>query len=520
MSCLPNNHGADKETLCLKCGVQGITEALVFCTNCKLNAEHYYCLDQIPNTFDLNVQWVCHECKPRISFGHSDTHLLTKDQPSSHENCRIVCDSKTRTPNHEETDKIDDKLSALPDCPKLCSDPIWRGSICTHVEGSKIVYGVAAHLPNKQHSEIARLVNDFPATLITNKIPQTHANPKHFNPESLTIEDIDFFFLPSDKRYVSGFKELVNHMRGCDLVLTSACRYRKFLIFTSLILPLDFQRIDGSHYLWGVFLRDEVFSNVDPFRRKRTTKSQFTKEKMQAGLAHSKEIEKVDCLDIVPMDSENHDCITSSSSSLEFSSDTDNEQADKAAENSKKGKHKEYDIAWSHAVKIQKPKLGLVCKYCSRAMTGRGRITRLKEHLAGGFDFKTIKACPSVPLEVKESMKKILEEKERKKALLIAQTRANGEKITDLSRRLKVRKDAAWDYAFRVDGKVNSMVCKFCSQMISGGGITRFKHHLSEKCIEAPPEVQKAMEKVLIKKDIVRAKLNAKVDKIKRQIRG
>ncbi|CAM8952268.1 unnamed protein product [Rhodiola kirilowii] len=347
---------------CLKCGNEGIKEALILCIKCKHNAEHYYCLDELPKTFDLNVQWLCHECKPRTSFGRSRTNLLTKDQSTLH----------------------------------------------------------------------------------------------HLNSSS------------------------------------------------------------------------------------RVTKKKVRKEHVQS---IRKEVEKVglaDSLDIVPMGSVNESDQTASSKSLDCVGNTDDECDDKGShamkntgklivhqlvsfyqsESSKKmGKHREDEIAWTHAVKIKEPKIGLVCKYCSRSMTGRGSITRLKEHLAGGYDFKTIKACPKVPLEVKESMKKIVEEKERMKAMLIAKAQSTGEEITDFSGRLKVRKDAAWKYAYPVKGKVNSMVCKFCAQTISGGGITRFKHHLSEKCLKAPPEVKIAMEKVLIKKDIVRAKLDARVDKIKRDMR-
>lgn len=100
-----------------------------------------------------------------------------------------------------------------------------------------------------------------------------------------------------------------------------------------------------------------------------------------------------------------------------------------AAEKDETVKRREQDIAWMHAVRIRKPKNGLVCKYCSRAMTGRGSITRLKEHLAGGYDFKTIKACPKVPPEVQESMKRIVDEKEKLKAALAAKARGNGLEI-------------------------------------------------------------------------------------------
>lgn len=64
------------------------------------------------------------------------------------------------------------------------------------------------------------------------------------------------------------------------------------------------------------------------------------------------------------------------------------------------------------------------------------------------------------------------------------------------------------------------MVCNFCSQTISGGGITRFKHHLAEKCIQAPLEVQVEMSNMLSKKDIDKADFDANVDKIKGEMRG
>ncbi len=59
-------------------------------------------------------------------------------------------------------------------------------------------------------------------------------------------------------------------------------------------------------------------------------------------------------------------------------------------------------------------------------------------------------------------------------------------------------RDPAWKYCLPLEGNKNGTRCKFCNLVLQGGGITRFKFHLtdadprknSKKCEKVPPEVR------------------------------
>jgi hypothetical protein len=63
------------------------------------------------------------------------------------------------------------------------------------------------------------------------------------------------------------------------------------------------------------------------------------------------------------------------------------------------------DPGWLHGAAIGGNRQHTECKYCHKKLKGGG-ITRLKEHLAGGF--KNVAACPSVPRQVREQMRGLL----------------------------------------------------------------------------------------------------------------
>ncbi|GER47862.1 RING/FYVE/PHD zinc finger superfamily protein, partial [Striga asiatica] len=50
-------------TICLQCGDKGFRNAFVYCVKCLKLALHRYCLDEIPETFDEFVHWVCDDCE-------------------------------------------------------------------------------------------------------------------------------------------------------------------------------------------------------------------------------------------------------------------------------------------------------------------------------------------------------------------------------------------------------------------------------------------------------------------------
>ncbi|KAL4651051.1 hypothetical protein ACB092_01G130800 [Castanea dentata] len=53
-------------TICQKCGDRGFSVALIYCDRCSVYAQHRYCLDVLPATFDEYVIWFCADCEPKI----------------------------------------------------------------------------------------------------------------------------------------------------------------------------------------------------------------------------------------------------------------------------------------------------------------------------------------------------------------------------------------------------------------------------------------------------------------------
>ncbi|KAM7507871.1 hypothetical protein LguiA_018324 [Lonicera macranthoides] len=54
-------------TICQQCGDRGYSNALVYCVECLNFAVHRYCLEQIPETFEEFVNWVCEDCNQKVT---------------------------------------------------------------------------------------------------------------------------------------------------------------------------------------------------------------------------------------------------------------------------------------------------------------------------------------------------------------------------------------------------------------------------------------------------------------------
>ncbi|CAA7404450.1 unnamed protein product [Spirodela intermedia] len=68
--------------VCLKCGVAGFEELLIFCKSCRIYAEHRYCLDRIPKPTEEDVHWLCCQCCPRVPKArvHTFDNLILKNR--------------------------------------------------------------------------------------------------------------------------------------------------------------------------------------------------------------------------------------------------------------------------------------------------------------------------------------------------------------------------------------------------------------------------------------------------------
>ncbi|KAK0576219.1 hypothetical protein LWI29_013847 [Acer saccharum] len=58
--------GVNKVTICLQCGVEGLSDALIYCYNCLVFAIHRYCLHVLLATFKDRVIWYCEDCESKV----------------------------------------------------------------------------------------------------------------------------------------------------------------------------------------------------------------------------------------------------------------------------------------------------------------------------------------------------------------------------------------------------------------------------------------------------------------------
>ncbi|XP_043719450.1 uncharacterized protein LOC122667262 [Telopea speciosissima] len=343
--------------ICEKCGVEGYSELLVYCSQCKVSLEHRYCLDKLPEQDVLEVIWSCEQCAPRasspfnglglhqstrseclrnrkrkktINFSEAEIHVQNCDNATviqSHKVClkgdtqmndnvpdpaEVATDPLPCEENYmqcssdgsseeamkskkqrrklilydggssdEDTESAKDSDSAVvPDvrnAPFGCSshelspechyygpaqpiiDPIWRGcfSICNEKSGK--VVGTIAHLSNKACFKVFEGANALPVLVGVEMLPRLNAWPKSFRRSLPTDESIGLYFFPESKcDEAVVFDGLLHEIIDRDLALKYVTDNAELLIFSSLQLPLLFQRFHGKYYLWGVFRGKQV----------------------------------------------------------------------------------------------------------------------------------------------------------------------------------------------------------------------------------------------------------------------
>ncbi|KAK9074938.1 hypothetical protein SSX86_003257 [Deinandra increscens subsp. villosa] len=132
-------------------------------------------------------------------------------------------------------------------------DPIWRGSF--NIIGTRYDHfeGLVAHISNKACYNVFKEANTLASSLHLEMQPKSVLWPKNFQECEPSDDNIALYFLPGNPMDVEAFDNMVLDMMENGLAMRAATNNAELLIFSSILLPPLFRRVQEKYYLWGVF---------------------------------------------------------------------------------------------------------------------------------------------------------------------------------------------------------------------------------------------------------------------------
>ncbi|KAL5776693.1 hypothetical protein ACOSP7_009619 [Xanthoceras sorbifolium] len=100
-------------TICQLCGDKGLSDALIYCYNCRIFAIHRYCLHVLPATFKEYVIWYCVDCESKVgkpSTVHNPTSLLPRTNDSKSLRTVKEAESVSRLKKKNAVNRLKNKL--------------------------------------------------------------------------------------------------------------------------------------------------------------------------------------------------------------------------------------------------------------------------------------------------------------------------------------------------------------------------------------------------------------------------
>ncbi|KAK8916421.1 hypothetical protein KSP39_PZI022703 [Platanthera zijinensis] len=138
--------------------------------------------------------------------------------------------------------------------PKL--DCIWQGSFNVTGDGSpcKTFFGIQAHLSKCASHRVFQVATKAPANIQLEEVSHISSCPLQLLRAGAQEENIALFFFAKDiESYEISYRKLTDKMHKNDLALRGNVDGAELLIFTSNKLPVNAQRWNKMHYLWGMF---------------------------------------------------------------------------------------------------------------------------------------------------------------------------------------------------------------------------------------------------------------------------
>ncbi|KAG0474500.1 hypothetical protein HPP92_014186 [Vanilla planifolia] len=125
---------------------------------------------------------------------------------------------------------------------------------CEDSNAPEVFNGIQAHVSACASHKVSEVVANVPCNFQLEEVSHNSSWPLQFPGISPQEENIALFFFAKDiQSYDRGYKELVERMLRNDSALKGNIDGTELLIFTSTKLPLNSQRWNSMHYLWGMF---------------------------------------------------------------------------------------------------------------------------------------------------------------------------------------------------------------------------------------------------------------------------
>lgn len=135
----------------------------------------------------------------------------------------------------------------------------WKGSfkIINEVAVGQVYDGLRAHPPIKVHREAYKALKNMPDALRFSLLPRLDFCAQVLGGDAPDIHDIALYIFPTADRFQSSYTCLVEYLHMRDIVMKSCIHGVDLMIFSSSLLPVESQRVNGAYYLWGMFSKLE-----------------------------------------------------------------------------------------------------------------------------------------------------------------------------------------------------------------------------------------------------------------------
>ncbi|XP_072980155.1 uncharacterized protein [Typha angustifolia] len=143
-----------------------------------------------------------------------------------------------------------EKLSSSP-APEFC----WKGTFEFVDVVNQIFDGIQAHFPRQVLPKVYEASKQLPQKLKLEIVPRHDSWPKIFKLDPPDYADIGIYFSCALARYKEKYIRFLERISSRDCAMQAYMSNIRLLIYSSNVLPADFQCIDGQIYLWGLFQR-------------------------------------------------------------------------------------------------------------------------------------------------------------------------------------------------------------------------------------------------------------------------